>query len=381
MLDDLMYYADRRARLVEKLLAQMKRYRFSLRKLDEASIGKFTAQYVTHAIFRKKGLIHQYLDHSYCRNLSNEHRSYLEFCADHPWRYSFSVIKKSPEPDFFEMEDVFTGESFLLYSPGTQDTLQDYLGQLWFNLINFNGLCWQTFGPICGFTSFFDYDIQYYTSLLNQDKWHLEVSDITDYIEKNPLPYFLLSIGSTLPLATSQGELLINNIAEYDFEGFEWEKLGSKFQVERKAQIIKFQLKHWDNLPHFAMGYYDLSKSLLRLSALTDKGFRQLILQLNKLGNDLAFDADYRVGMTMASIAHQILRKDLTKDPYEHLFRTPTTPKQDETIDRINHFMDLLVPLINDRKAIDVKDLAERTGLDLKVAKEIAADLQKKLGL
>jgi hypothetical protein len=66
--------------------------------------------------------------------------------AKHPWRFSFSVIVRNPAPVFFVMMDVFTVEEYLLYSPGIQDRIEGEEGMtcLYFNLISFNGYCWQT---------------------------------------------------------------------------------------------------------------------------------------------------------------------------------------------------------------------------------------------
>lgn len=44
------------------------------------------------------------------------------------------------------MVDVFTSEEYLLYSPGMSPTRSEMSTILWFNLLSFNGQCWQSHG-------------------------------------------------------------------------------------------------------------------------------------------------------------------------------------------------------------------------------------------
>lgn len=64
-------------------------------------------------------------------------------------------------------EDVFTNEKYLLYSPAVKLTLQERNPLLWFNLISFNGECWQTYGFIAAYNSFTTDDIFFYATEVN----------------------------------------------------------------------------------------------------------------------------------------------------------------------------------------------------------------------
>jgi hypothetical protein len=59
------------------------------------------------------------------QKLTQHEPDYLQNLVACPWRFIFSVVTRRPHDNFFEMEDVFTGESFLLYSSGIGDILQE----------------------------------------------------------------------------------------------------------------------------------------------------------------------------------------------------------------------------------------------------------------
>ncbi|MBK8501467.1 MAG: hypothetical protein IPL46_04240 [Saprospiraceae bacterium] len=84
LVDGLMYYAGERDKLDRKSIEHLPRYRHMLKKFSIENMGRFTAQYIVHQIFKTKGYIHKYLNHAYCRNLKDEDRAYLEFCAQNP---------------------------------------------------------------------------------------------------------------------------------------------------------------------------------------------------------------------------------------------------------------------------------------------------------
>ena len=106
------------------------------------------AQYIAHKIFRKDGLIKSFLNHTALKKLDTRERKYLENQAEYPLKFSFSLIINRPAENFFIMEEAFSDQEFLLYSPGVSKTLEDQAVTLWLSLIGYNGDCWQSFGPI-----------------------------------------------------------------------------------------------------------------------------------------------------------------------------------------------------------------------------------------
>src|SRR5699024_8065290 len=115
----------------------------------------FKSQYIVHHIFKKGGAGSKIVNHSIVKEqLNKEELDFFKEQIKNPWRFSFSTIIDNPEENFFNMLDVFTGEEFLLYSPGIQDISEEGSILLWLNLIQHNGSCWQSFGPIGSYSSF-----------------------------------------------------------------------------------------------------------------------------------------------------------------------------------------------------------------------------------
>ena len=101
------------------------------------------------------------------------------------------------------MEDVFTGEHFLLYSKSIGQILREHGVSLWFNLIGFNGHCWQTYGPIGNFQSFDADDVFFYATEL--DRSITSEATLFNYLEKNPVPFMMLMTGANYPLIMNNG--------------------------------------------------------------------------------------------------------------------------------------------------------------------------------
>jgi hypothetical protein len=135
----LINYAAEQGKLKRTMNKDFAQYRHITRHQDSSWVNMLKSQYLVHRVFQKDGLINKYINHSGLNHLTDAEKSYLRHQIEHPWRFSFSVITDKPAPDFYRMEDVFTGERFLLYSPGTSRFLKVREVSLWMNLIAFNG--------------------------------------------------------------------------------------------------------------------------------------------------------------------------------------------------------------------------------------------------
>jgi len=274
--DFLMYYAAQRDKLEPEINQRLSRFKHISGDFPAGMLNKFKAQYIVHRIFRQDGLIRKYLNHSELKRLDAEQMAFLRFQEQHPWRFSFSVITGNPADDFYNMEDAFNGEKFLLYSPGITQTLSEQPVQLWFNLIAFNGSCWQTFGPIVAFQSFLPDDIFFFGSEVNPGKWLESDDDLMQEIEKNPVPYMMLARASRLPLNYGKSYLIVYCISEVEADNFEPRALEQHFRIEYSSGVYKLSLKKWSSFPHFACLYYEEEAGILTLSAMTDKGYEKL---------------------------------------------------------------------------------------------------------
>lgn len=369
----LINYAAKQDKLEREASRILAKYKHITRKQDPGWINFLISQYIAHRIFRKDGLIKKYLNHSALKNLTPEERNYLEREATTPWRFSFSMITANPAQDFYEMEDVFSEESFLLYSPGIKKFLKAGNRLLWFNLIGFNGYCWQSFGPINGYKSFEPDDIFFYATEL--DPSLEDEDDVIENIDSNPVPYMMLLSGSEYPLTFHKDEQIVINQADYEVESLDLKRLQKHFEIESSGDVYQCSLKKWNEFPHLAQLYYDQNTQTLLLSSMTDKGFFKLIEVLNSIGVNLSEHSGIRLNLTMLTTAGNILQKEIELNEYEKLFTKKSTPTEQKEMDKLNHLVGLVLPDINAGRKPDLQALAQKTGYDIKMIEDIVNQL------
>ena len=160
----LISYAAGHQGLEKKMEREFDRYRHVGKKLGKENINMLKSQYLAHKVFRQDGLLGKFMKHPALGRFKGEERDYLDQVANLPWRFCFSVIVEEPATDFFVMEDVFTGKKYLLFSPTVSEIKESNKPSLWFNLIGFNGFCWQSYGPVVYYLSFDVDDIWFYAT-------------------------------------------------------------------------------------------------------------------------------------------------------------------------------------------------------------------------
>jgi hypothetical protein len=225
------------------------------------------------------------------------------------------------------MEDVFSEEEFLLYSPGVKETLLEKQALLWFNLISFNGKCWQSYGPIGAYSSFVPDDIYFFATELNHKIENEQ--DILESIENNPLPYMLLLLGSSAPIIFNKEEQLIHAVSEYEMDSIDTKSLAEG---------------------------------------------------LNKCGYNFDSEPAIRVNLSMIDTASEILKRKIILNEYENMFSKEQSPEEKEKFDKLNHFLKLLLPDINAGTEPDIEALAAKAGVDIETARSIIGQLMKKFG-
>lgn len=380
LIDDfILYYAADRFNLDREMNKAFSRYRHFTKDAPEAWINTMKGQYIAHRIFEEDGLINQFINHRALSHLDEEEMAFLRRNQAHPWRFSFSEIVDNPAKDFFEMEDVFTGENFLLYSPGTSNILQDQDPLLWFNLLSYNGSCYETYGVINPFESFEPEDILFYASQLNPNKWIEDSNQLMELVSKNPVPYMLLLLKSDLPLAFKEEDQFVQNTGEFLDDTFDSSSLKDSFTVEYTHDVYRLSLKDWSKFPHFSVAYFDEKEHLLFLSAMTDRGYDALVDALNNCDYNLPYNPDFRVNMGMMATAQEILKKDIRLNPYESLFEDLDTEESGE-MDNLNDMLAVIIPDINAGKKPDVKKLAQQYNVDEESARELIDQLWEKYG-
>lgn len=373
--DFLIYYAASKDGLDKTFEQKMKRFRHITAAMPGEWKNMLKSQFIAHQIFKEDGLIHKYLNHVEVGYRSSQELEYLRGQKEHPWRYSFSEIVENPYPDIYAMYDIFTGQEYQLYSPSVSQILFEVPDVLtWFNLIGYNGMCMQTYGTVEYFTSFDKRDIVFYA---REQHPRLETDeDIATHIENNPLPYSMLWSGGMTPVIAHDNHLMRYVAARYFDEAFTPEIFEKRFSIEYSDSVYRLSLINWDEFPHFAKAYYDESKELLHLTAMTIEGFEKLVEVVNACGYNLPSAPHDDVSPGMLYTASDILKQEITINPFESLFDADDTEgidsdDSDEQLDAINRYLKLLMETITSDKEPDIQKLAAKADIDYKTAADI----------
>lgn len=365
---------------VDKTFEQrVNRYRHIIPNMPKGWKNFLKTQFIAHRIFRADGLIHKYLNAFEAGYRNKEELEYLRSQKEHPWRFSFSEILENPHPDFYTMHDLFTGQEYLLYSPEISDILLEYPDiPTWFILIGSDGMCMQTYGPIAFFRSFGRSDIVFFARKLNPD---LETDeDIVNHIEEHPLPYSMLWSGALRPAVVYDDHHIRHFAARYNDPDFESEAFEKNFRVEYDEGVYSMPLKNRDEFPHFATAYYDEREEMLHLIAMTMEGFDKLVEGVNACGYDLPPEPHDNVTPGMLTTASEILKRDIVINPFETPLEPEASPGlDDEGLERVNTFVGLLMEALSNGKKPDVKQMADKTGIDLATAEDITKQLLDRL--
>lgn len=373
----LIYYAARQNKLDQEMDQLAKPYKHILRKLPEGTDRFFKSQYIAHRIFKKDGLIHKYLRHSELQYLELSQQEYLKKMAEYPWRFSFSEIIRRPEDDFFQMEDVFTTESYLLYSPGMTTILRECHPLLWFNLIGYNGFCWQSFGPIAYYTGFQADDIYFFATEMRPGIGSEE--ELAADVERNPVPYMMLLSGAEIPLLFKKEEQIIYLRTECENCSPDQAAMEKDFIINHAGLVTRYGLKRWNVFPHYSCAYYDERQRSLLLSSMTEKGYAKLVDTLKKYGIPAPNVPDIGVNPPMVVVTEDILRKKVDLDVYAHLFTEEPSVKEKESTDKMNALLQMLTADINAGREPDYELLAKKSGQDIETIKDIVKYLNETL--
>ncbi|SFD65387.1 hypothetical protein SAMN05518672_102808 [Chitinophaga sp. CF118] len=365
----LVYYAARQDKVEREFETRISRFREIEREMPSSWKGLIKSQYIAHRVFKERGLIRKYLNSAAIKARNAEEQEFLRTMATYPWRFSFSEIRSSPASDFYEMEDVFTGEVFLLYSPSITRILSTHSVLLWFNLIGYNGSCWQTYGPVTTFQGFNSDDIFFYATELNP-AIESETDMMAD-LDDNPVRYMVLACGSNYPLVVQQEYEVVQVTGEGTAIGFDVQALKKDFRIEYAEQVFKLSHEIWSNPPHFAEAYYEEETGKTLLFALTDRGYREVFVILNAYGMEVPAEPDIRLHIPMGIVIKKALKRTLDLNPYSRLFEIETSKESQEELSKLNLFMELALPYINSGQSPDLAELAKQAGVDPELAGEL----------
>ncbi|MBL7111180.1 MAG: hypothetical protein ISS19_04485 [Bacteroidales bacterium] len=370
-------YAARHQGLEKKMNQQFARYRHVTEKFDKGTVNMMKSQYIAHRIFREGGMIGKFLNNPALKRLVREERDYLEQQAAMPWRFSFSVITGEPEDEFFLMEDIFSELEYLVFSPGISQLKASRNPVLWLNLIGFNGSCWQSYGPIGAYNSFQPDDIYFFATELNPEIG--DEGDIASHIETTPLPYMMLLSGAAYPFTFHKKEQMRYMMAEYDLDTLDTAALKKSFKTEYDSGVYRLSHKEWGEPPHMAQVYYDEKLKLILFTAMTGRGFRELVNGIKVFGYHFSNEPFISINTSMVVTAQNILQKNVVLNEYEELFHVEPDEGKQGVVDEMNAFMALVLPDINAGRMPNIEAAARKSGLAIETAHDLVNMVTGKL--
>lgn len=378
----LMYYADEKEKLGKQIIQKLKKYEHITCEWPKSYVNFIISQLIVHRIFKENGLIHKYMNHAFVKALPREHQIFLKVQQDTPWRYTFSSIISTPHPDFYEMEDVFTEQKYLLYSPSIGKTLKENNPTMWLLLIGFNGHCWQSFGLNIPLINVDPDDVFYFSTELNplvEDEY-----DIIEDLDVNPLPYIMMLDLGVAPKIVHKKHQLSYWISQNLFvtKKFDTAILKNNFFTSWNNNVYQLKLKRYNSFPHYAIAYYDEATHTICRSAFTELGFTKLTNALNQSGFDVSDEADVHLSFAMHDLLESVLKKEIIMNPYESLFEMDDETDEDSIdessqVDALTKFMDIAFSNYNNNLPVDVEKIATEVGADSKIAQTIWENFQK----
>jgi hypothetical protein len=240
---------------------------------------------------------------------------------------------------------------------------------LWFHLIGFNGLCWQSFGPIGAYNSFSPDDIYFFATELKPGIE--EEAEILQDIENNPIPYMMLLSGANYPLTFHKEDQILFVMSEYDLDSLNTPELRNSFKTEYSKGVYRFTPGKWGEHPHLAQAYFDEKLKIIMFSAMTDRGFRELVRKINNHGHHFSEIPLFRVNTSMYVTAKDILKKEMVLNEYEDLFHVESSEETKKAVDDLNAFVALVLPDINAGRKPDIEASAKKAGVDIETARDV----------
>lgn len=370
----LLSYCDERDNPMRDMLRTLDQHQELLRGMPEGWLEHTSAQYIAFRLFRDRGFARKYRAHPALRERSEAERAWFVQQLDVPWRYCFCRIIDQPHRDFFEMQNVATGENFLLYSPAmTAQVEEQGMPMFSFLLIGFNDACWQTYGPLMHFHGLFPGDLVLIGSQIQRGVRRLE--DLPRLIDRDPIFFALLWHWGNAPATVHGEDFLIVHRADIRKVALDPGKIGKAFMLERKGNVLRLGLKRWRRHPHFAECFYDASQGLLIARAMTQRSWTKLTEALAEAGVEVRARDTVRGSALAMFMVEQLFGRNLQKTKYDDLFAEPVDPVRQAEFDRINDFLGRYLEAVNGGQDPDIDALAHACGLDAAEARQILSQI------
>ena len=311
-------------------------------------------------------------NHSEIKKRTEEELQFLKFQIEHPWRFSFCSIQQNVHKDFYEMKDVLSEESFLLYSPGLTLTVEDlgFSPELWFLLTDFNGECRQTYGTLKYFRGFQRFDLFFFAKQLNADI--IFGNQVQDVIESDPLPFLLSWVAGNIPPTYHNKDMVVFNRSDFKVIDFNPENYAQDFLIENKPPITMMSLKRWHKFPHFARCFFNSKENLLTFSSVTVRGYKSLLKAMGKYEGCFPENPDFMVTPPMIAAIEKVLNVDIEMIPYEEHFDEELSEADSIELKKFDRFLNDLAEKLNRREEYNIAEMATKAQIDIEDANRIA---------
>lgn len=375
----LLHFMAPKAGMTKRLTQAKQQYKHIIKELPDEFFPKASAEYIVGRTMMRGGLLGQHMNHPRIQQLGDPAISFLQAQERCPWRYVFGRIVARPAEQFFLLQDEIIGEELLVFSPGMDAFCEaGHEASLYFLLLGFNGMCWQSYGLIAPFRSFDMNDVCVFGtevfSAIEDDQTFMAA------VHRDPLPFFMLMIGQESPHLMSGEHELRHCVAEQDLPHMDPSRLAPDFTVAWNRGVCRIQLDDWKAGPHFASAYWDEGNQVLHRYAMTQPGFDALTAKLIEAGVPVPPEADYSLSVSMSLTLSQILKRKLKFHDFDRLFDEPNEGAMPAAeVDKLNAFLADLMPHINSGDAPNLASLASTHGVDLQTAEELYRHFKDKL--
>jgi hypothetical protein len=368
----LVYYALGRSALDKEMSQRLKRFNHNISRLPDDEVGMLKMQYAKHRIFRENGLIRKLVNHVDVKAKGAEPVAYFRKQLENPWRFAFTELISVPAPHFHLHRDVFTEEEYLIYSPFMTNVYNDFKenGSLWFNLLAWNGSCWQTSGPVIAFRSLKQDDVFFFAGEID-DRVSSE-EDVLKLIDSNPVPFMMLMIARNDDPMVCNGHEAVLHSATVTVQDFDIERLTPDITVDQKQNIYRLSFGHWSNPVHYANAFIDRDEGECFCFALSAEAFSALSDALRR-NNIIVEHPDVVVTMAALFRMEAILGRKISVHPYAALVREEKEYSR-KVIDHLERTKLALSMAFEDRKAgltLQHEKYAAASGLHIDEVREL----------
>ncbi|MCH8569546.1 MAG: hypothetical protein LAT67_14835 [Balneolales bacterium] len=398
----LLEYSAEKNKLDKLFHKNVRKHKKHFGDFDYELLQAMCAQYMYHCIFKEKGKIKSYLNHTEVKELPQSEYQYLVDLSKYPSRFVFCVISERPAPDFYVMIDIISGKEHLVYSPGITSISKERPRILsWFIQLQFNGECYQTFGPLNYYNGILPSDIWYIASYItNEDN----KTDIDTEIQDDPFPFLALLNYAEMPLVMHKDNIIESCITEIELDDVSLLKpLNEQFEFKTNGEVTRYTLPEWKDFPHYARLYHDSEEGILTLVTQTRLSFKKYAEIMRASGIHIE-DLPVEKLTAIAQVVLNDMLGDFTVDEYEDLFEKEGKINdgfefddddddddfdfdfdddyydEEDGMELLNEFMNEIILLVNSDKRIPLKAVADSHGIKMEDAMNVIKMLESSLG-